>query len=249
MFKTTKGHLQTPHGVQLGYTQTTGQTPGIVFLGGFRSDMTGIKALALEKFCQENNKSFIRFDYRGHGTSTGSFEESTITTWTLDTLSVIDSLTEGPQILVGSSMGGWIMILAALARKSLIAALVGVAPAPDFTKRLLEDELSKEQLAELRQTGRAYIYSPYSEEPYLFTKLLIEDGQRNLVLGGAINLQCPVRLIHGLGDSSVPWNTSIKLAEALDTPDVELTLMKYGDHRLSDPDSIDKLIQTVRELC
>ena len=210
--------------------------------------MTGTKAQALEKFCQENNKSFIRFDYRGHGTSTGSFEESTITTWTLDSLSVIDALTEGPQILVGSSMGGWIMILAALARKSLITALVGVAPAPDFTKRLLDDELSKEQLAELRQTGKAHICSPYSEEPYLFTRLLIEDGQRNLVLDRAINLHCPVRLIHGLKDSSVPWNTSIKLAEALDASDVEVTLMKHGDHRLSDPNSIDKLIQTVRDL-
>ena len=248
MSKTTKGHLQTPDGVQLAYTRTIGQTPGIVFLGGFRSDMTGTKAQALEKFCQENNNSFIRFDYRGHGTSTGSFEKSTITTWTLDSLSVIDALTEGPQILVGSSMGGWIMILAALARKSLITALVGVAPAPDFTKRLLDDELSKEQLAELRQTGKAHICSPYSEEPYLFTRLLIEDGQRNLVLDRAINLQCPVRLIHGLKDSSVPWNTSIKLAEALDASDVEVTLMKHGDHRLSDPNSIDKLIQTVRDL-
>jgi len=248
MPKTTKGHLQTLDGVQLAYTRTIGQTPGIVFLGGFRSDMTGIKAQALEKFCLENNKSFVRFDYRGHGTSTGSFEESTISTWTMDTLSVIDSLTEGPQILVGSSMGGWIMVLAALARKSLISALVGIAPAPDFTKRLLEDELNKEQLADLRQTGRAHIYSPYSEEPYLFTKLLIEDGQKNLVLGGTINLQCPVRLIHGLRDSSVPWKTSIKLAEALDASDVELTLMKHGDHRLSDPDSIEKLIQTVRDL-
>tara|TARA_B100000686_G_scaffold329408_1_gene390537 strand:+ start:427 stop:1062 length:636 start_codon:yes stop_codon:yes gene_type:complete len=210
--------------------------------------MNGIKAQALEKFCQENNKSFVRFDYRGHGRSTGSFEESTISTWTTDTLSIIDSLTEGPQILVGSSMGGWIMVLTALARKSVISALVGVAPAPDFTKRLLENELSKEQLLDLKETGRAHIYSPYSQEPYLFTKLLIDDGQRNLVLDEPINLQCPVRLIHGLTDNSVPWKISIKLVEALDSSDVELTLVKDGDHRLSDPNSIDKLINTVRAL-
>tara|TARA_Y100000588_G_scaffold392640_1_gene505301 strand:+ start:994 stop:1743 length:750 start_codon:yes stop_codon:yes gene_type:complete len=248
MAKTTKGHLKTLDGVQLAYNRTVGQSPGVVFLGGYMSDMTGTKALSLERFCQENNQSFVRFDYRGHGASSGSLKRSTITAWTTDALAIIDSLTEGPQILVGSSMGGWIMILAALARKNLISALVGVAAAPDFTERLLEEELSEEQLLELNRAGSTHIYSPYSEEPYLFTKLLLEDGQANLVLGETINFECPVRLLHGLKDSSVPWQTSIKLAEALNTTDVEVTLIKHGDHRLSDPASLDSLIEKIQAL-
>ena len=248
MSKTTKGHLQTLDGVQLAYTRTIGQTPGIVFLGGFRSDMTGIKALALEKFCQENNKSFIRFDYRGHGASTGSFEESTITTWTLDTLSVIDSLTEGPQILVGSSMGGWIMLLAALAIKSIVAGLVGIATATDFTQRLLDRELNKKQLTELKTAGITHIYSPYSETPYAFTQSLLDDGKRHLLLHEQIDLHCPVRLLHGMSDTSVNWRHSLELANALTTHDVETTLLKDGDHRLSDPRSISCLLKTVETL-
>ena len=248
MTKTIEGHLTTPDGVQLAYVQTLGQSPGIVFLGGYMSDMTGTKAQALETFCRENNLSFVRFDYRGHGASTGSFEMSTISTWTSDTLAVIDTLTEGPQILVGSSMGGWLMLLAAIARKPLISGLVGIATATDFTRRLLDNELTASQLTELRSNGITRIHSPYSETPYVFTQSLLEDGQTHLLLDKSIDLQCPVRLLHGTGDTSVHWKSSLELANALNTSNVEIILIKDGDHRLSDPVCIDRLLLTVRTL-
>ena len=248
MTKTVEGYLTTSDGVQLAYVRTPGQSPGIIFLGGYMSDMSGIKAQALENFCQENSLSFIRFDYRGHGASTGSFEMSTISTWTSDTLAVIDSLTDGPQILVGSSMGGWLMLLAAIARKPLILGLVGIAAATDFTKRLLDSELTVSQLTELRRTGVTHVHSPYSETPYVFTQSLLEDGQTQLLLGKPIDLQCPVRLLHGMADTSVPWENSLDLANALNTSDVEIILIKEGDHRLSDPASIDRLLMAVRTL-
>ncbi len=248
MTKTVEGYLTTSDGVQLAYVRTPGQSPGIIFLGGYMSDMSGIKAQALENFCQENSLSFIRFDYRGHGASTGSFEMSTISTWTSDTLAVIDSLTDGPQILVGSSMGGWLMLLAAIARKPLILGLVGIAAATDFTKRLLDSELTVSQLTELRLTGVTHVHSPYSETPYVFTQSLLEDGQTQLLLGKPIDLQCPVRLLHGMADTSVPWENSLDLANALNTSDVEIILIKEGDHRLSDPASIDRLLMAVRTL-
>jgi len=248
MTKTIEGHLTTPDGVQLAYVQTLGQSPGIVFLGGYMSDMTGTKAQALETFCRENNLSFVRFDYRGHGASTGSLEMSTISTWTSDTLAVIDTLTEGPQILVGSSMGGWLMLLAAIARKPLISGLVGIATATDFTRRLLDNELTASQLTELRSNGITRIHSPYSETPYVVTQSLLEDGQTQLLLDKPIDLQCPVRLLHGMRDTSVPWENSLELANQLSTSDVEIILIKNGDHRLSDPVSIDRLLLTVRTL-
>jgi pimeloyl-ACP methyl ester carboxylesterase len=248
MTKIIEGHLTTPDGVKLAYVKTVGKSPGIVFLGGYMSDMTGIKAQALENFCQKTSLSFVRFDYRGHGASTGLFEMGTISKWTSDTLAVIDSLTEGPQILVGSSMGGWLMLLAAIARKPLISGLVGIAAATDFTQRLLDDDLTKSQLTELRRTGITRIHSPYSETPYVFTRSLLQDGQTQLLLDKPIDLHCPVRLFHGMLDTSVPWKHSLKLANALSTSDVEITLIKDGDHRLSDPVSIDRLLQTVRTL-
>ena len=173
---------------------------------------------------------------------------STISTWTSDTLAVIDTLTEGPQILVGSSMGGWLMLLAAIARKPLISGLVGIATATDFTRRLLDNELTASQLTELRSNGITRIHSPYSETPYVVTQSLLEDGQTQLLLDKPIDLQCPVRLLHGMRDTSVPWENSLELANQLSTSDVEIILIKNGDHRLSDPVSIDRLLLTVRTL-
>ena len=212
------------------------------------SDMTGIKARALEHLCEKTGHSFIRFDYRGHGSSSGSFEQSTISTWKSDALAIIDSLTDGPQILVGSSMGGWIMLLAALARKSIVAGLVGIATATDFTQRLLDHELNKKQLTELKTAGVTHIYSPYSETPYVFTQSLLDDGKRHLLLNKQIDLHCPVRLLHGMSDTSVNWRHSLELANALTAHDVETTLLKDGDHRLSDPRSISCLLKTVETL-
>ena len=248
MTETLKQYLTTSDGIQLAYAKTVGKPPGVVFLGGYMSDMTGVKAQALEQLCQETGHAFIRFDHRGHGSSTGLLEQSTISTWTSDALTIIDSLTEGPQILVGSSMGGWIMLLAALARKTTVTGLVGIATATDFTQRLLDTELNEVQRIELKNTGLTHIHSPYSETPYVITQALLEDGQQHLLLKGGIDLHCPVRLLHGTSDVSVHWKDSLELASALITSDVEITLVKDGDHRLSDPRSISRLIDTVQLL-
>jgi pimeloyl-ACP methyl ester carboxylesterase len=175
----------------------------------------------------------VRFDYFAHGESSGDFVDGTISRWRDDAISVIDSLTEGPLILVGSSMGGWIMVLAALARPARVAALVGIAAALDFTTDLLPHRLSEAQRRTLHDQGRVILPSSYDSAGYLYTRALVEDGDRNLVLRADIPLTCPVRLLHGMADESVPWRQSLKLAEKLQSTDVALTLIKDGDHRLS----------------
>jgi pimeloyl-ACP methyl ester carboxylesterase len=233
--------LARPGDATIAYHRLEGAAPGIVFLGGFRSDMTGIKALFLEDYCRRRGRAYVRFDYFAHGQSSGDFADGTISRWRDDAVAVIDSLTEGPQILVGSSMGGWIMVLAALARPERIAALVGIAAAPDFTTDLLPNRLSDAQQLELNQTGRIVLPSSYDPAGYLYTKALVDDGNRNVVLCGAIPLTCPVRLFHGMADESVPWRQSLKLAERLDSRDVALTLVKDGDHRLSRDEDLARL--------
>ena len=225
--------LTRPQGATIAYRRRAGAEPGVVFLGGFRSDMTGTKALFLEDYCQSRGRAYLRFDYFAHGESSGDFADGTISRWRDDAICVIDSLTAGPQILVGSSMGGWIMVLAALARPQRVAALVGIAAAPDFTSDLLPQRLDAAQVRELNERGRVVLPSAYDPAGYLYTKALVEDGNRNLVLRGAIPLACPVRLLHGMADGSVPWQQSLRLAERLASVDVALTLVKDGDHRLS----------------
>src|SRR5271155_3356534 len=221
------------NGATIAYHRLAGARPGIVFLGGFRSDMAGTKALFLEGYCRARGRAYVRFDYFAHGQSSGDFADGTISRWRDDAIAVIDSLTEGPQILVGSSMGGWIMVLAALARKERVAALIGVAAAPDFTTDLLPLRLTEAERQTLYKAGRIVVPSPYDPAGYLYTTALIEDGDRNLVLRGGIALSCPVRLLHGMADESVPWQQSLKLAERVQSADVALTLVKDGDHRLS----------------
>ena len=242
------GILPGPNGNQIAYVTTSGKAPGIIFLGGYMSDMTGTKALSLEMLCREIGHAYIRFDYSGHGLSEGIFQAGTISTWTNDAIAVLDNIAVGPQILVGSSMGGWIMLLVALARKKQVAGLVGIAPASDFTRRLVEDELTDEQITEIYRNGSITIKSPYAEEPYLFTRALLEDGAKHLLLDRKIELSCPVRLLHGLLDSSVPWQSSLALANALTSRDVELTLVKTGDHRLSNKSDITRLRTIVADL-
>jgi pimeloyl-ACP methyl ester carboxylesterase len=225
--------LARPQGATIAYCRLAGTLPGIVFLGGFRSDMTGTKALFLGDYCRRRGRAYVRFDYFGHGESSGDFADGTISRWRDDAVAVIDSLTEGPQILVGSSMGGWIMVLAALARPGRVAAMIGIAAAPDFTTDLLPRRLDAAQQRELQERGRIVVPSDYDPAGYLYTKALVEDGNRNLVLRGDIRLACPVRLLHGMADASVPWQTSLKLAECLTSADVAVTLVKDGDHRLS----------------
>jgi pimeloyl-ACP methyl ester carboxylesterase len=240
--------LARPQGATIAYRKVTGAAPGIVFLGGFRSDMTGIKALFLEDYCRRNERAYVRFDYFGHGESSGDFAEGTVSRWRDDSLAVIDSLTEGPQILVGSSMGGWIMVLAALARPERVAGLIGIAAAPDATTDLMAARFTKEQRRELYEKGSVILPSEFDPAGYLYTQALIEDGNRNLVLRRPIALGCKVRLLHGMEDKSVPWQQSLKLAERLQGTDVELTLVKDGDHRLSRDEDLARLARVLDEL-
>ena len=240
--------LTRPDGATIAYSRTAGAAPGIVFLGGFRSDMTGNKALFLGDYCRRAGRAYVRFDYFAHGESSGDFADGTISCWRDDAVAVIDSLTEGPQILVGSSMGGWIMVLAALARPERVAALVGIAAAPDFTADLLPRRLNEAQRRTLREEGRLVLASPYDPAGYLYTRALVEDGDRHLVLREAIPLTCPARLLHGMADESVPWQQSLNLAERLSGTDVTLALIKDGDHRLSRDQDLARLAAVLDEL-
>ena len=210
--------------------------------------MTGIKATFLDEFCAARGLGLLRFDYSGHGASGGRFEDGTIGRWLEDAIAIIDRASEGPLILVGSSMGGWIMLLAALARPGRVAGLVGLAPAPDLTEALIWDGLTDEQRDRLSRTGRLEIPSDYSEKPIIFTRALIEEGRRHLLLSAPIGIRCPVRLLHGMADPDVPYRLSLELAQRIAGEDVRVTLIKNGDHRLSRPDDLALLGATLEEL-
>ena len=226
--------LVRPDGPPLAYRRVAGRGPGVVFLGGFMSDMTGEKARALDAFCRRQGHAFLRFDYRGHGASGGRFEEAVLSDWLADTLEVLDRLTEGPQLLVGSSMGGWLMLLAALARPERVHALIGIAPAPDFVRRM-EAGLTADQRRALDERGLFLRPSDYGDGPYTITKALIENGKRHCLLDSPIPVLRPVRLLHGMRDDAVPWRESLRLAERLEGEDVRTIFVKDGDHRLSRP--------------
>ncbi|MCC6467502.1 MAG: alpha/beta hydrolase [Alphaproteobacteria bacterium] len=232
----------------IAYRRVAGSAPSVVFLCGYRSDMSGEKALALEAFSAARGLGFLRFDYTGHGQSGGDFLDGSITGWLADSLDALDRLTEGPLVLVGSSMGGWLMLLAALERKSRVAGLVGIASAPDFTEELMWPNMAPPVREALMKLGVIYRPSAYSSEPYPVTRLLIESGRRHLLLGGAIDLDCPVRLLHGTKDPDVPWETSIRLAERLASTDVAVTLIKDAGHRLNEPDNIATILRAVEEV-
>ena len=210
--------------------------------------MTGTKALFLEDFCRRRGRALVRFDYFGHGASSGDAALGTVGGWAEDAVAVLDSLTEGPQILVGSSMGGWIMVLAALARTERVRALVGVAAAPDFTEDLVWPRLSLTQQQELRDSGAVTLPSEYDPAGYTYRLGLFEDGKRHLVMREVIALECPVRLLHGMRDVAVPWQRSLSLAERLDSRDVVVTLVKDGDHRLSSEADLARLGRTLDAL-
>jgi len=247
----TPGFITTKSDHRLAYHQLDGQTshyPGIIFLGGFMSDMNGTKATFFEEFCRQQGFGYVRFDYTGHGQSSGKFEEGTISAWTEDTLAVLDEITQGPQILVGSSMGGWVMVLAALQRKARIAGLMGIAAAPDFVQPLILDKLSHQHQKEIETKGVCYIPVVADEEPFPISLKFIQDGKQQIVLNKSIDLQCPIRLVHGLEDSEVPWEFSQKLLERSTSNDVTLTLVKNGDHRLSKPHELAILADTLKAL-
>ena len=244
---TSTGQLDRGDGVVLAWQALAGQTPTVVFLPGYRSDMGGDKATALATFCAERGHAMLRFDYSGHGASGGRFEDGTIGVWTADALAAIDRLTQGKLVLVGSSMGGWIALLAALARPERVAALVGIAAAPDFTEALMWQALNFEQRAQVMQQGVVYVPSQYGD-PTPITRALIEDGRDHLLLSAPIALHCPVRLLHGQADPDVPWEMALRIAEQVDSNDVEVTLVKDGDHRLSRPRDLALLRRTLGAL-
>jgi pimeloyl-ACP methyl ester carboxylesterase len=233
-------------GETIAYLTRDGRSPGVVWLGGFHSDMAGTKAEALDGWAAEKGRAFLRFDYFGHGQSSGAFRDGTITRWRDDALAVIDTLCGGPQILVGSSMGGWIALLAALARPEKVKGLLLLAPAPDFTETLMWDIMPVDIRNEILHRGEWMRPSEY-EAPYPITRALIEDGRKHLLLGGAIPVTCPVRILQGMKDPDVPWEHAVRLAEHLDGNPV-LTLVKQGDHRLSTPDDITRLKETLEGL-
>ncbi len=240
--------LDIPRGPRLAYRRTPGKGPGVVFLGGFRSDMTGTKAMRLEAWATARGQAFLRFDYSGHGASSGRFEDGAISDWLDDALAILDAASEGPQILVGSSMGGWIALLAARARPDRVAGLVLIAPAPDFTERLMWDILPETVKREILEKGFHARPSAYDDAPDIITRRLIEDGRRHLLLDRTIPISSPVRILHGMADADVPWRLSIELVEKLASRDVELTLVKSGDHRLSSGPDLARLETTLDAL-
>jgi len=236
-------------GSTIAYHRFDGASPGVVFLGGFMSDMTGTKAMALEAHCRRAGRAFLRFDYRGHGASSGRFEDGAIGQWADDAIAALDALTEGPQLLVGSSMGGWIMLLAALARPDRVAALIGISAAPDFTEVLMWNRYPPDIRAILQREGVYHQPSDYSDTPYPITLRLIEDGRRHLLLERPIAVHCPVWLLHGMRDTDVPWEHAPMIAERLLSRHVTVTLIKDGDHRLARDEDLARLFRIVDQLC
>ncbi|QDL99925.1 alpha/beta hydrolase [Rhodopseudomonas palustris] len=239
---------------QIAVRARPGASPGLFWLGGFNSDMTGTKASALDQWAEARGRACVRFDYSGHGESSGVFAEGTIGRWLEESLAVFDAFCRGPQIVVGSSMGGWMALLLARALRrrggeaaANLAGLVLIAPAPDFTEALMWKGFSPEIRAEIETRGVWLRPSEYGE-PYPITRALIEDGRNHLVLGGMIEVGCPVRILQGKQDEDVPWRHAFELAERLPTDDVVLTMIQDGDHRLSRPQDITRMLAAVEEI-
>lgn len=241
------GRLRRADGVELAWKRQGGTGPTVVFLPGFKSDMEGSKAVFLAAWAAETGRAFLRLDYSGHGVSGGAFEEGSIGRWTEDALAVIDALTEGPLLLVGSSMGGWIGLKIALARPGRVAAYVGIAAAPDFTETLIWATLPEAQRVEIMTKGVIHVPGDYPE-PLAITRGLIEDGRRHLLLGRPIALDCPIRLLQGQQDEEVPWKTALAIAERVTGQDVRVVLVKDGNHRLSREADLALLRETVESL-
>jgi len=240
--------LQTPEGRGIAFDRLEGRGPGVVFLGGFRSDKEGTKALALEDWARARGRAFLRFDYSGHGASSGDFLDGSIGDWFEDARAAILGLTEGPQVLVGSSMGGWISLLMARAHPEKVAGLVTVAAAPDFTEDGMWADFSEDQRAGLMRAGQVALPSEYSDEPYIITRRLIEEGRSRLVLRTPLDLPFPVRFLQGTADADVPVSVAMRLLDHATGPDMRLTLVKGADHRFSTPDCLKLIEAAVAEV-
>ena len=240
-------YLETPQGRRLAYHKTEGTGPCVVFLGGLKSDMMGTKAVFLEDWAKREGRAFLRFDYSGHGESSGSFTEGCIGDWHEDTLAAVAALTEGPLIVVGSSMGGWQALLLARQRPERIAGLVGIAAAPDFTEDGYWANFTEAQKQTLAETGQVELPSDYME-PYIITRRMIEDGRKQLVLRDPLHLPFPTRFLQGTADTAVSVATAVRLLEHAQGPDMQLQLVKDADHRFSDDRCLELLIQAVEEV-
>lgn len=237
--------LTTSRGYRIAYHHKAGEGVGVIFCSGYRSDMSSTKATALAEWCAENKVPFTRFDYFAHGSSDGEFEEFTIGAAMEDTLDVIDQVVVGPQIIIGSSMGAWIALNAALERKNAIRGFIGIASAPDFTERLMVPQMTPEQHAALREEGHVMAYSAVTESSYPITRQFIEEARSRLLLDDIIGLEIPVHLFHGQEDADVPWETSLTLAKQIMGDEVAVTLIKDGDHRLSRPADLALVLAAV----
>ena len=230
----------------------SGDSPGLFWLGGFKSDMQGTKAQALDRWAQAHGRACLRFDYSGHGESGGDFKDGTIGRWLAESLAVYTTLAKGPQVVIGSSMGGWLALLLARALREKksgppIAGMVLIAPAVDFTEELMWKHFPDAVKREIEDKGLWLRPSEYGEGPYPITKNLIEDGRKHLMLGGLIEPGCPVHILQGVQDPDVPWRHAVELVSRFARDDVVLTLIKDGDHRLSRPEDIERLLAAVKE--
>ncbi|MAN55493.1 MAG: alpha/beta hydrolase [Paracoccus sp.] len=241
-------HLTTSEGRRIAYRRIAGQGPGVVFLGGFKSDMQGTKALHLAAWARQSRRAFLRFDYSGHGESGGRFEDGCIGDWAEDARAMIEALTDGPQVLVGSSMGGWIALLLARSMPQRVAGLVTIAAAPDFTEQGFWAGLDPAQREILMRDGRIETPSDYSDEPYVITRHLIEDGRKRLVLNQPLPLPFPVRLLQGTADADVPVDWALRLLDHASGPDIRLVLVKDADHRFSTPECLDLVTASIEGL-
>jgi len=237
-------HLDAPGGRRLACRHLQGRGPAILFLPGYMSDMEGGKATALHAWAEAEKRAMLRFDYGGCGASPGAFEEQSLADWRDDVVAIIDRVAEGPLVLVGSSMGGWLMLLAALARPERVRGLVGIAAAPDFTSWGFTDD----QKRVIREQGRLEEPSAYSDQPYVTTGIFWRSGEELRLLGAPIAIDCPVRLLHGQADADVPWEIALRLAAGLRSADVQTLLVKDGDHRLSREADLALLLRTVAAL-
>lgn len=239
--------ITTPSGRRIAFQRTPGQGPGIVFLGGFRSDMEGTKALYLQQWAAASGRGFLRFDYSGHGQSGGRFEEGCIGDWLDDARAVIEAQTEGPQVLVGSSMGGWIALLVARSQPERVAGLVGIAAAPDFTECGFWASFTDAERADLMRDGVVLQPSDY-DDPLPITRRLIEDGRQHLLLDSLLTLPMPVRLLQGSADADVPLDWALRLLQHADCADLRLTIVKGADHRFSSPECLALIASTLAEV-
>lgn len=241
-------YLETPSGRRIAFRRSSGAGPGVVFLGGFKSDMTGTKAAWLHDWASGRNRAFLRFDYSGHGESGGRFEDGCIGEWLQDARAVIEQMTEGPQVLVGSSMGGWISLLLARDLPDRVAGLVTIAAAPDFTQQGYWAGFDAAQRRTLMDEGQVALPSEYSDQPYVITRRLIEDGRDHLVLDKPLPLPVPVRLLQGTADADVPPAWAVRLLDHASGDDIRLTLVKGADHRFSTPACLALIAGTLDEV-